>query len=43
MSTQTCYCCGGSGVVDEGTPKERECPFCWGTGYVEADDDDDDN
>lgn len=43
MSTQTCYCCGGSGVVDEGTPKERECPFCWGTGYVEVDDDDDNN
>lgn len=38
MATETCYCCGGSGIVDEGTPNERECPFCFGTGYVETND-----
>lgn len=42
MSTQTCSCCGGSGLVDIGTPEERECPFCWGIGYVESDEEDDD-
>ena len=41
MSYTVCSCCGGSGVVDEGTPSERECPFCWGIGYVSLDDDDD--
>ena len=43
MSTKVCYCCGGSGVVDKGTPSERECPFCWGMGYISSDDDDDDD
>lgn len=23
-----CGCCGGSGLVHEGTPRERVCPFC---------------
>ncbi len=38
-----CSCCGGYGVVDKGTDRERECPFCWGTGYEPTDDDDDDD
>ena len=42
MATKPCTCCGGSGRVDEGTSQERECPFCWGIGYEEVDEDDDD-
>lgn len=29
-----CDVCWGSGVVDEGTPEERECPFCCGTDRI---------
>ena len=42
MATKVCSCCGGSGCVDEGTSEERECPFCWGMGYEDSDDDDED-
>lgn len=35
-----CDVCWGSGVVDKGTPEERECPFCCGTGFVEDKDED---
>lgn len=41
-TTKTCPCCGGTGLVDDHTPDERECPFCCGSGYVDSDDDDDD-
>lgn len=42
MASKVCDCCGGSGVVDEGTREERECPFCWGTGWFDSGDDDED-
>lgn len=36
-----CSVCHGEGVVDQGTSKERECPFCCGTGFEYEDDEDD--
>lgn len=41
-ATRECSLCFGSGILDEGTPEERECPQCCGTGYETADDDDED-
>ena len=38
-----CNCCGGDGIVDKGKPNERECPFCWGSGYTPDDEDGEDD
>lgn len=38
-----CSVCWGDGVVDKDTPKERECPFCCGTGFSSDDEDEEDN
>ena len=35
-----CSVCWGEVVVDKGIKRERECPFCWGTGFDCSDDDD---
>lgn len=39
MAMEECSLCCGSGLVDEGTPNERECPQCNGTGYCTVPDD----
>ena len=39
MASKECSLCCGSGLVDEGTPDERECPQCNGMGYYIVSDD----
>jgi DnaJ-class molecular chaperone len=37
----TCPECGGSGVLDEGTERERRCETCGGSGVVPDNENDD--
>lgn len=38
-----CSVCHGNGVVAQGTKNERECPYCYGTGFVDYNEDEDED